>query len=148
MLDLDHPMSRHVFAASRAEDAILDAAKRMTVAARQDRVRLRDGCAPTFAELRRLARDYFADRPAIPPAIDALEQAVAQLAALPGVPAQGPPAGYQCPACGAAAYRLAYDGSPDPDNPTHVYCGPCLDIIGPARAALSSWEGGFGTDCI
>ena len=65
MLDLDHPMTKHVFAAARAEDTILQNAKRVTVSVRRDRLRVRDGCAPAFAELRRLARDHFADRPAI-----------------------------------------------------------------------------------
>lgn len=148
MLDLDHPMSQHIFAAARVEDTILDAAKMMTMAARQDRVRLQDGCAPALEALRQLARDQFADRPAIPLAIDSLERAIIRLASLPGVPEQGPPAGYKCPACGAAALRLAYDGSPDAVNPTHVYCSPCLNIIMPSLSELRSWEGGFGTDAI
>jgi hypothetical protein len=95
-----------------------------------------------------LAREHFADVAAIPPAIDALERALAELAALPGVPEEGPPAGYKCPACGAATLRLAYDGTPNPVSPTHVYCSPCLDMIMPSLSALRSCEDGFGTDAI
>jgi hypothetical protein len=148
MLDLDHPMTQHVFAAARAEDSILIAARNMTVAGRQERVRLRDGCAPAFAELRRLARDHFANCPAIPSAIDALERAVANLAALPGVPEQGSPAKFRCPACGAGLERRGKYGFCAPLNPTDVYCSPCLQIIMPPLSALRSWEGGFGTDAI
>jgi hypothetical protein len=148
MLDLDHPMTKYVFAAARAEDTILRDAKRVTVSARRDRLRVRDGCAPAFAELRRLARDHFADRPAITPTIDALERALAELAELPGVPEDGPPAEYTCPACGAALDRRGKYGFPAPDKPTDIYCSPCLDIIMPPLCELRSWEGGFGTDAI
>ncbi|HEY2786104.1 MAG TPA: hypothetical protein VGJ05_14140 [Fimbriiglobus sp.] len=148
MLDLDHQMSKHVFAAARAEDAVLMAARHMTTAGRRERVRLQDGCAPAFAELRRLARDHFADCPAIPPAIDGLERSLAELAALPGVPEDGPSAEYKCPACAAALDRRGKYGFLAPDNPTDIYCSPCLQIIMPSLSALRSWEGGFGTDAI
>jgi hypothetical protein len=148
MLYLDHPMTKHVFAAARAEDAVLMAARHMTVAARQERQRLQDGCAPAFAELRRLSRDHFADCPAIPPAIDELEQAIARLAELPGVPEQAPPAEYKCPACAAALARRGKHGVLAPDNPTDIYCSSCLQSIMPSLSALRSWEGGFGTDAI
>lgn len=148
MLNLDHPMTKHVFAAAYAEGAILQDAKQITVSARRDRVLVRDGCASAVAELRRLARDHFADRPAIPPAIDALEQSLAELAALPGVPEEGPPAEFTCPACGGPLDRLGKYGFPAPDNPTDIYCSQCLNIVMPSLCDLGSWEGGFGTDAI
>lgn len=148
MLDLDHPMTKHVFAAARAEDTVLMAARHMTVAGRRERAGLRDSCAAAFAELRRLALDHFADCPAIPPAIDELERSLAELASLPGVPEDGPPAEYRCPACGAALERRGKYGFLTPDNPTDIYCSPCLEIIMPSLSALRSWEGGFGTDAI
>jgi hypothetical protein len=148
MLDLDHPMSQHIFAAARAEDTILTAARDMTTASRRARAQRRDGCAPAFAELRRLARERFADRRAIPPAIDELEQAIEQLASFPGVPEDWPPAKFKCPACGAALERRGTYGLPAPINPTDIYCGRCLDIIMPALRVLRSMEEGFSTDAI
>ena len=148
MLDLEHPMTKHIFAAAYAEGAILQDAKRITVSARRDRVRVRDACASSLTELRRLARDHFADRPGIPRAIDALEQSLADLAALPGVPEEGLPAEFICPACGGQLDRRGKYGFPAPDNPTDIYCSPCLNIIMSPLCDLRSWEGGFGTDAI
>jgi hypothetical protein len=148
MLDLDHPMSQHIFAAAGAEGAILLAARDMTTASRRERAQRRDGCAPAFAELRRLAREHFADRRAIPPAIDELEQALDKLAGLPGVPEDGPSAKFKCPACNAALERRGRYGFPAPLNPTDIYCGRCLDIIMPALTVLRSLDDGFSTDAI
>jgi hypothetical protein len=147
LADLNSPMSKAIFAAARAEDAVLLAARNMTVAGSVERARLRDGCSPAFAEMRRLARDHFADRPAIPSAIDALERAVAELAALP-VPEAVPPARFQCPACRSRLERRGKYGFWAPFRPTDIYCGRCLQLIMPALAALRTWEGGFGTDAI
>lgn len=147
MLDLDHPMSQHVFAAARAEDAILISARDMTTASRQERARLQAGCAPAFAELRRLSRDHFAERTAIPAAIDGLEQALAQLAAS-GVAEPGPRAEYTCPVCRGELYRCDQYGFPVAENPTTIYCSPCLNVIMPFLEVLRGWEHGFGTDAI
>lgn len=148
MLDLNHPLTKHVFAACWAEGAILQNAKLITRSGRRDRLRVRDECAPAFAELRRLARDQFAGRPAIPPAIDELERALSQLADLPGVPEEGQPAEYTCPACGAALDRRGKYGFPAQEDPTDIYCSLCLNIIMPSLCELGSWESGFGTDAI
>jgi hypothetical protein len=148
MLDLSHPMSRHIFTAARAEDAILITARAMTVATRWERLRLREGCAAAFEELRRLGRDQFADRSVIPLAIDDLERALSELARLPGVPDDGPSAEYECPACGADLERRGKYGFPAPRNPTDIYCGRCLEIIMPPLLTLRSLKDGFGTDAI
>jgi hypothetical protein len=147
MLDLSHPMSRHIFAAARAEDAVLITARAMTVASRWERLRLREGCAPAFEELRRLSRDHFADRRAIPPAIDGLERALSQLAML-RVPDDGPLAEYKCPACGADLERRGKYGFPAQRNPTDIYCGECLKTIMPSLQILRSLKEGFATDAV
>ncbi|APR76815.1 Hypothetical protein A7982_02162 [Minicystis rosea] len=147
MLYLDHPMTQHIFAAARAEDAILMAAKRMTIAARLERIRIRDSCSAAFSELRRLNRDHFADRPAIPPAIEALEQSLSELAALVVVAEDGPPAELICPACQTTLERRGKYGSPAPDRPTDIYCSPCMETVMPPLQVLRS-ESGFGTDAI
>jgi hypothetical protein len=120
----------------------------MTVQCRHERIRVLAGCVPAIAELRRLNRDYFALCPAIAPAIDALERALARLASLDGVPEQSPAAEYYCPACGATLERRGTYGFPAPDDPTDIYCGPCLQIIMPPLSTLRSLESGFGTDAI
>src|SRR5262245_14857013 len=100
MLDLDHPLTPHIFAAARAEGRVIVSARAITVAARPERIRLRDECRPAFEELRRLARDHFADRPEIPPAINDFERAISELAGLAGVPDELAPTRSRCPACG------------------------------------------------
>jgi hypothetical protein len=147
VLNLDHPMTQHIFAASRAEYAILMAARHMTAASREERARLQARCAPAFAELRRLSRDHFADCKAIPAAIDGLEQAIAQLVAS-GTVATGPRAEFKCPDCGGELYRCDQYGFPMKVNPTEIYCGACLDVIMPFLQELRGWEHGFGTDAI
>jgi len=147
LANLDDPMTRATFAAARAQDAVLLAARDMTVAGSRRRAILRDGCASDFAELRRFARDHFADRRAIPPAIEALERAVAELAALP-VPELIPSARFRCPVCRSRLERRGQYGIWAPFRPTHVYCGWCLRAVIPALRALQTWQGGFGTEDI
>jgi hypothetical protein len=148
MLDLDHPMSEHVFAAARAESAIVIAARRMTVASRQERLRLRDSCGSAFDELRRLARDHFSDRTAIPAEIDALERAVAGLAALPGVREEGPRAEEICPACGDRLKGRGRFWSWALPRTNDNYCRHCLQMIISPLQVLESCEDGFGTEAI
>jgi hypothetical protein len=149
MLDLNHPMSDHVFAAARAMGAVIYAARAMTVAARHRRVRLRDSCASAFEELRRLSRDHFADRRAIPAAIDDLERALSELAGLPGVPYDGQPAKYKCPACGEDLERWKImDRVSCPHRPPEIHCGLCLMITSPPLIILQAMGEGFGTEAI
>jgi hypothetical protein len=155
MLDLDHPLTPHIFAASRALSAIGNAGHKITISARRERLRLRDQCADAFAELRRLSREHFADCPEIPPAIDELEQALSSLAELPGVPDDGPPAEDFCPVCGQSVkHRRARGLLPFllslmfPTPPLGIYCSQCLDVIMPSIYRLTSGETGFGTDDI
>ena len=145
MLDPDHPMTPHVIAAARAEQAIFLAARRMTSVNRQERARLRDGCTTAFTELRRLSRGHFADRPGIPLAIDDLERALSELATQAGVPELGPSAENKCPACAAT---LKACGRPAPGNPTESFCSSCFNIIMQPLSRLESWDDGFGTEVI
>lgn len=148
MLNLDHPMSEHIFAAARAEGVILRAAREMTVATREERGRLAKKCAWVLDELRRLSREHFADRPAIPPAIDALERSLSELATMPGVPEQGPLADFTCPACGAAIRRRGRFWFSARKSRSEIYCSKCLELIMPSLEILRSCEEGFGIDAI
>jgi hypothetical protein len=146
MLDSKSPMFPHIMAAGATINVILDAAKRMTIAARCERTRLRDRCGPKFDELRKLGREHFPDRAAIPAAIDAFEKSIEELAGLPGVPDEGPAAELKCPACGAELTRIDIPASPRLGRKarTMIYCSPCLDIIIPSMSALE-WFDGFGS---
>ena len=146
MLNLDHPMTQHIFAASRAEDAILIAAKLMTAVSRQESAQLQAGFATAFAELRRLSRDHFADCTAIPATIDVLEQALAQLAASRA--ATGPRPECKCPTCSGNLGQCPSSVFWGPGDPTTVYCSACLQMIMPFLQLLRWWEQGFGTDAI
>ena len=148
--DLDHPVAKLILAASRALDAVLIAARQMTVVCRAERRRLRDSCDPTFAELRRLAREHFADRAAIPPAIDELERSVGELAEAGAgrVPEDGPPARFRSPACRAWLCRMSRTGCWAPFRPATICCRRCLARLVAPRLVLGSIEEGFGTDAI
>lgn len=148
MLDLNDPKTGHIFAVARATDTILGAARRMSVSTRCERVNLQEICVQAIRELRRLRLHYFADRPAIPSTLDTLETLVARLAALPGVPEDGPPADHECPACGAALERRGLHGHLALDLPSYIYCNPCVGLIMNPLATLGSWESGFGPDAI
>lgn len=140
MLNINHPMSQHIFAASRSLDRVLLVAIKMTVATRQERMRLRNVCVPVFIELRQLGQEHFANCTTIPVTIDVLERSLAELTELPGVPKDGPSAELNCPACGSTLMRV--------EHPKGLCCSPCLQIINPPLWALSSWDGGFGCDAI
>ncbi|QEL17647.1 hypothetical protein [Limnoglobus roseus] len=83
MLDLDHPRTPHVFAASRQEDLILNYCNRITLSAAGARRFMAEVVRPTFAALRWLATNRFADEPHIPDGIAELERQMEQLAELP-----------------------------------------------------------------
>jgi hypothetical protein len=148
--DLDDPVAKLILAASRALDAVLIAAREMTVACRKERRRLRAGCDPTFAELRQLAREHFAGRAAIPPAINELERLVGELAEVGAgrVPEDGPAARFRCPACRAWLCRMSRTGCWAPFRPVTICCLRCLARLVAPRRVLESIDEGFGTDAI
>jgi len=149
MLDLDHPLTPHIFAASRAEDAILMAAKRMTLAASEEKLRLRDRCDDALRELRQIARKHFKDRDQIPPAIDALEAALDQLSQLPGNDGSPSAVAGNCPNCGTPIEPRRLFGLLRPKcNIRDCYCLQCFWLIMPSLEILQSFNVGFATDAI
>jgi hypothetical protein len=144
MLDQGQPISTHVFAAARAEERVLAATRRMTTASREVRIRLQELCVVSFAELRHLHREHFAERSAIPAAIDALEQAIAGLAAAHVLQDR---TSNHCPVCTAVLTPLTYTLR-IPADLWNAYCGACLEPVVRELRRLRSWKTGFGTDAI
>ena len=142
MLDLDHPRTPHVFAASCQEDLILDYCKRITLSGASGRRFMLEVVRPAFAALRWLAANRFADEPKIAVGITELEREVERLAGLPlrDPDHRGGPA-TRCPACdGKPSVPSKYDST--------SYCSPCLDVIMPGLLRVRSCDEGFGTDAI
>lgn len=81
MLDLNHPGSKHIFAAARLEDAIRDGAKRIIAARPSERGELLRACEQIFARMRQLAADHFIHKPSLPLMVDELQVALRALAA-------------------------------------------------------------------
>lgn len=81
MLDLNHPFTKHIFAASRFEDAIKDGARRIIAAPPAERAGLLAGCEQQLDAMRALNREHFKNSPFIASAIDELQQALRNLAA-------------------------------------------------------------------
>ncbi len=142
MLDLNHPQTPSVFAASTQLDFILEDCKRMTLIDSRGRQFRLENIRPAFAALRWLAHERFADVPQLPAAIDELERQAARLAELPLRRAE-PWVGQAlpCPACEAVPI--------EPNEYDSIrYCSQCLDTIMPGLMRVRSLEEGFRTEAI
>ncbi|QDU40627.1 hypothetical protein Mal4_49850 [Maioricimonas rarisocia] len=140
MLDLDHPLTPHVFAASRQIDMILDIAKRLTVSDATGRRLLVQTAAPCFAALRWLNEAHFEKSPAIAASIDGLD---VQLKVLAEQPASLPTGTGRRRVCGVCGDRITRANSYQPE-----FCSECLKTLHPALMAVESCEEGFGTEAI
>ncbi len=145
MLDLNHPMTKHRFAAAAVGDRLLGLAKYMTLTSTEQRYELWAQCQEPLDRLRRLNDAHFGASEFIAAAIGELARALDNLAQM----STNPPTGtayaiVSCPACGShlVHHHAAY--MPEPEQRWSVYCSPCLDGIGPARQKLD-WMDGFGT---
>jgi hypothetical protein len=143
VLDLDHPRTPHVFAASRQEDLILDYCKRITLAGAAGRRFMLEVIRPAFAALRWLNKERFGDSLTIASGIDQWEREVEALVGLPLIDPDhcGGPAS-RCPACGGKPIPPSKYGSRVP------YCSSCLGGMMPGLRRVRSFEEGFGTDAI
>jgi hypothetical protein len=142
MLDLEHPRTPHVFAASRQLELILHDCKRITLSGVAGRQFMLEVVRPAFAALRWLAEQRFRDEPHIGEGITELERQVERLVGLPlsNPNHQGGPAA-RCPACGGKPTKSSkYEPTP--------YCSTCLDVIMPGLMRVQSCEEGFGTEAI
>ncbi|MDY3555565.1 hypothetical protein R5W24_004708 [Gemmata sp. JC717] len=151
MLDLDHPQSRHVFAASQQLDLILDYLKRITYVGSKERLALLEIIRPCFAALRWLQAQRFAGESRIAAGIDELEQAAEQLARLRDSRAEwlGGELPTDCPVCRQPLTTYGvYEPRPGLKVPKERWCSPCLEVAMPALQRVQSSHEGFGTDAI
>jgi hypothetical protein len=142
MLDLDHPRTPFVFAASQQLDLIIDYCKRITLSGTSGRLFMLEVIRPAFVALRWLASERFPDSPEIAASVAELEREAEQLAELPLLnPDQSGGPAERCPACGRPP------NAPDMYDPTS-YCWECLELIRPGLMRVQSDEQGFGTESI
>ena len=105
MLDLDHPMTEHVFTASGLIDGVMQFGQVVTVAPSTVRAELLAQCLPLFTEMRHLARTYFAESGwFILGAISEYEAGICKLATLGncGITEDRRNGEGNCPYCGEA----------------------------------------------
>ena len=142
MLDLNHPMTKHIFRASGLLDGLLMAGQRMSVSPSPDRAELLGKCLPRLDELRELARAEFPSRAAfIAVAIDEFETGLRTLAQLGGgqIAEDRRDGSGDCPVCGTAVTHYPEYGL--------VLCGTCDESFMPAHQRLCGFDG-FGTEAI
>jgi len=137
MLDLSHPMTKHIFQAAALMDGVMARGQRMSVSPSTVRGELLAECTPLFTEMRELASDKFGKRAEfILVAVDEYESAIRELAALGGGRITEDRRDGQgcCPAC----------GTPIKNSPPLILCGTCNNHFMAAYEKLNAEEG-FGT---
>lgn len=139
MLNLDHPMTQHVFRASGLMDGVMVRGQRMSVSPSTVRAELLAECLPLFVEMRELARTHFIkDSAYIVAALNEYEAAIRALAGLGGgrITEDRRDGSGSCPVCGTAITHY-------PEYKI-VLCGECDKPFMAAHDKLDSSEG-FGT---
>jgi hypothetical protein len=145
MLDLDHPMTKHIFAASGMEDFLLVSAQRMTLLPSKERLSLLENCLVVLDNMRRLNNKHFEASSSIANAIDEVQGALEHIAHLNGgsieedkTDGEGP-----CAACGTPI--TSWETCPaEPWTRRIIFCQQCNEPFMKAKAKLESPEG-FGT---
>jgi len=144
MLDLDHPMTTHVFAASGLVDYLIRHTKYMTLVSTEERQRILPSCQEALERLRQLNAKHFGASAFTSDAIEELRGALHELAGLVTNPVAGNAYAIKlCPACETPLTRVHLAYMPKPEQRWTVYCSPCLNVLMPAREKLDSVLG-FG----
>lgn len=145
MLDLDHPMTTHIFRAAGLLGGLKVVAQRMTVSPSSVRAEWLAKCLPHFEKLRTLARTHFARKaPFILAAVDEYEVALEALAALGDGritvdrrDGEGP-----CPACGTTITKFRpLPGIEGHEDDWIIVCSQCDQPFMAAERKLDSSEG-------
>jgi hypothetical protein len=150
MLDLNHPMTAHIFRASGLIDGVMAAAQIMTVSPSVVRNDLLAKCLPRFVEMRELNREQFGDSTYIASAIDEYEAGIRKLAGLgDGQIVEDRRNGEgECPFCHTPITKFnPMPGRKGYEDRFVILCGHCDDLYMPGLSKLRSTDG-FGTDWI
>ena len=133
MLDLNHPHTRYVFAASGADDALLNLAKAITLELREGRITLLQKCDPYFEML--VANAGHMERGAeFEPVVADFRASMKKLAELNVVlDAPARESGEPCPVC--EDVTAAIPGTAE------NYCATCIDVISKSRARVDRFFG-------
>lgn len=140
MLDLDHPMTKHIFAAGAMEDFLLVSAQRMTLVPSPQRLSLLAECLQVLDRMRRLNEEHFQASSFIADALDEGQEALEGIAHQGGGNivedrSDGPGA---CAACGSPIFRFEkYSNSGD----YMMLCLRCIEPFMEAKAKLKSRHG-------
>ena len=130
MLDLDHPMTKFVFAISREDGAILSIAKRMTLVATPEKRELLNHAHKHIDQMHQIVLKGWGQSDKMSAAIELLQKQVEILAS---IPSQNDFTinwrGQKCTVCGSLIKNLEQYAD-------MLYCGQCLDTIEPGRMAI------------
>ena len=150
MLDLDHPMTPHIFAASGLIDAIIERARRMTVCPSIMRVDLYQQCQLCVEELRQLNHQHFQSKPAIDAALTDLSLGLGIIAGLGNVSIVEDHSDGEgnCPACLTPIDKFDVTCGHGPNPSWIIMCRKCIEPIIESFYHLGRSRGGFGTNAI
>jgi len=148
MLNLSHPMSKHIFRASGLMDGVMVRGQRMSVSPSEIRTELLTECLPLFTEMRELALAHFDKRADyLVAAVNEYEAAIRALAGLEGgrITEDRRDGEGNCPYCGTLITKF----QPIPEckgfeDHWIILCGECDKPFMEACDKLDS-SAGFGT---
>lgn len=146
MLNMAHPLARHIMRASGLIDRIMGCWQKMSVSPTKKRIDLLHECLPLFDELRNLASQEFAsDKLRLFAAISEYKSAIADLASVQTDSDRSCGVG-ECGVCGTPLMRFQpLKNFKEYKDHWTICCIPCTDACRRAKTKLSS---GFCTDSI
>jgi hypothetical protein len=151
MLNLDHPLTQHIFRASGLIDGIMVRGQRMSVSPSAVRAELLAECLPLFAEMRELAVAQFSNRAQfLLQAVEEYELGIRQLAALgDGRLTEDRRDGEgNCPYCDNPIMKFdAYAGMNSLPPHYVILCNTCTNLYSDPLDKLRGFDG-FGTEAI
>jgi hypothetical protein len=142
MLDLNHPMTKHIFRAAALEDQLMENAKRMTLLPSEARLRLLADCQTLLDEMYRLSKEHFSNHLSIAPIIREFRSVLEQIAhAREGQidtdhsDGEGP-----CPVCNSAFTKMdSYHKATSKEIFCHLCVEPFMKVRAQSERAFSTW---------
>ena len=147
MLDLNHPMTQHIFEASAIKDALMRRAQQMSVLPSAKRLPLLEQCHYGLDELRRLNRAHFANSTFIAQTINETETALNNIAhaGAGNIVADSSHGEGNCPVCGIpiTVGEAGEAGEAGEHSSKVICCGRCVEPFMKAKSKLESPKGFF-----